>query len=120
MSRLLELVQETRDAGIRTEEHIKQINEKLADGATRLDDHSNKFPTVITQIADLERSHNTRIETLERAGKSARTFWAWLFEPVKIVGVVVLTLAASALYTYFSERLHFDAKAHAATHQVGP
>ncbi len=98
VSRLLELVLEVRDSGTRTEEQIKQINEKLDAGHERMGDHSSKFPAI-----------ELRIAALERADVASDTFWSRMFEPIKLVGIVVLTLAATALYGYLTERLHFDA-----------
>ncbi len=108
VSRLLELLMEVRDAGIRVEGQIGQIQKDLSAGTTRMEDHSSKFPAIATQITELERTHSERIATLERANQSANTFWSRMFEPFKIIGVVILTLAATALYGYFTERLHFD------------
>ncbi len=108
VSRLLELLMEVRDAGIRVEGQIGQIQKDLSAGANRMEDHSSKFPAIATQITELERSHNERLATLERANQSSDTFWSRMFEPIKLIGIVVLTLAATALYGYFTERLHFD------------
>lgn len=89
VSRLLELVQETRDAGIRTEEHIKQINEKLQKGSERMDEHSNQFPVL-----------SARVLVLENGSAASKKKWDSVSEPVRIIFILFLTLAATAFWTW--------------------
>ncbi len=115
VSRLLEMVQEVRDSGIRTEEQIAHIREKLEKGADRMDDHSDKFPKMVKRLEDLEginlrtgiESLPDRIKNLEGVNIAADKTWAWVTAPVKATGALLLILIVTALWNWLEARYSF-------------
>ncbi len=118
VSRLLELVLEVRDGQGRTEEQIIHIREKLENGTTRMDDHSDKFPKVVKRLEDLEGINfrtsieklPERLDALERINSDNKRRWDTLSSPVKFVLFLLLSLATTAAwsmaYDYLSSKIH--------------